>query len=77
MTIKSGVDITTTGCVDRLADGRLALTSVGGATGYVLVGKEDLAKHVGHRVEVKGKATDLGNGKVKTETKRMLATSCP
>lgn len=68
-TIKNGEEITTTGCVERRVDGRFALTSAGGATEYVLVGKEDLAKHVGHRVEVKGKATDLGNGQVKTETK--------
>jgi hypothetical protein len=68
-TIKNGEEITTTGCVERLADGRFALTTVSGTIEYVLVGRDDLAKHVGHRVEVKGKATDLGNGKVKTETK--------
>jgi hypothetical protein len=68
-TIKNGTEISTTGCVDRMADGRFALTSVGGATQYVLVGKDDLAKYVGHRVEIRGKATDFGNGKVKTKTK--------
>jgi hypothetical protein len=53
-----------------MPDGRFALTGVGGgATQYVLVGKDDVAKHVGHRVEVSGKATDLGGAKVRTETK--------
>lgn len=66
--IKGGKEITTTGCVDRLNDGRYALTSIGGETQYVLVGKDDVGKEVGHRVQVRGHATDLGDAKVKTET---------
>jgi hypothetical protein len=66
--VSGGKEITTTGCVDRLADGRFALTSVGGEIQYLLVGDDDVAKHVGHRVQVKGKATDLGHTTVKTET---------
>jgi hypothetical protein len=67
--VSGGKEITTTGCVDRLADGRFVLTSVGGEAQYVLVGDDDISKHVGQRVQVKGKATDLGQTTVKTETR--------
>jgi hypothetical protein len=67
--VKGGKEITTTGCVDRLGDGRFTLTSVGGEVQYVLIGRENLAKQVGHRIQVKGKASDLGDAEVKTETK--------
>jgi hypothetical protein len=68
--VKGGREITTTGCVERMPDGRYGLTgSAGGGTQYVLTGKHDVSKHVGHRVEVSGKATDLGDAKVRTETK--------
>ena len=68
--VKSGREITTTGCVERLPDGRYGLTgTAGGGTQYVLTGKHDVAKHVGHRVEISGKATDLGDAKVRTESK--------
>jgi len=66
--VSGGKEITTTGCVARSADGRFMLTSVGGETQYFLTGNDDVSKHVGHRVQVKGKATDLGHTKVKTET---------
>ena len=68
-TVSDGKEITTTGCLDHLADGRYVLNSVGGATEYVLIGSNDFAKHVGERVEVKGNAAELGDGKVKTETR--------
>jgi hypothetical protein len=68
--VKRGREITTTGCVERLPDGRYGLTGIaGGGTQYVLTGKHDVAKHVGHRVEISGKATDLGDAKVQTESK--------
>jgi len=67
--VKGGKEITTTGCVDRMGDGRFSLTGVRGEVQYVLVGHENVAKHVGHRIQVSGKATDLGNAEVKTETK--------
>ena len=36
---------------------------------YMLVSDDaDLSKHVGHRVEIKGKATDRGDAKIKTES---------
>jgi hypothetical protein len=69
--VKDGREITTTGCVEHAARGRYVLTSLGdGALQYVLVGKDDIEKHVGQRVEVSGKATDLGDAKVKIESKR-------
>ena len=33
-----------------------------------LVTNEDLSKHVGHRMEMKGKAADRGDGKVKIDS---------
>jgi hypothetical protein len=67
--VKGGKEITTTGCVERMSDGRYSLTSVGGEVQYILVGHENVAKRLGHRVQVNGKATDLGDAQVKTETK--------
>lgn len=73
--VKDGKDVTLTGCVERIAnsDGFL-LSKIGGSpdpnASYQLVfGSDDLAKHVGHTVEIKGKAADVEGGKVKTETK--------
>ena len=69
--VHNGEKITATGCVEQGRQG-LILTDVGGGAthSYLLVGKnEDLAKHVGHRVEVVGKAADRKEGKVVTETK--------
>ena len=66
--VKGGKEITTTGCVERTRDGRYRLTGIGGEVQYLLVG-HNMAKHVGHRLQVRGKATDLGDAEVKTETK--------
>jgi hypothetical protein len=66
--VKGGKEITTTGCVDRRGDGRFVLTGVGGEAQYVLVGHENVGKQVGHRIQVRGKATDLGDAEVKTQT---------
>jgi hypothetical protein len=68
--VKDGKDITVAGCLERETGGGYILTS--GASGpvkYELVTDDDLSKHVGHRVEVKGKATDKGDAKVKVESK--------
>lgn len=67
--VKGGKEITTTGCVNRRGDGRYTLTGVGGEVQYVLIGHENMSKHMGHRLQVRGKATDLGDAEVKTETK--------
>ncbi len=69
--VKDGKKVTVSGCVQQTGDG-LVLSDVEGnvAHSYLLVGKsDDLAKHVGHRVEITGKAADEDHGKIKTETK--------
>ena len=74
--VKDGKNVTVTGCVDRAASGQgFVLTRVesGGTPSpfYALVGEESaLSNHVGHLVEIRGKATDVGNdGKVDVTTK--------
>ncbi len=75
ITIKEGREVTVTGCMAPAAGGaRYILTNVADKKGalhdYVLVSdRNDLAKHVGHRVQLRGKATDRGDAKVETETK--------
>ena len=81
MSIDSGKDITVTGCVVRSGD-EFSLTNAAGKKGavgpYILVAdgddRDDLAKHVGHRVEIKGKAADQGDGKVTIKTQREIKT---
>jgi len=79
VTVEDGKDIKVTGCVDRNPDGGFLLTNVAGKNGalgsYVLAGdNDDLDKHVGHRVEVSGKAADQGKGKISVETKNEIKT---
>ncbi len=69
--VKDGKNVTVTGCVDRAASGQgFVLTRVesGGTPSpfYALVGEDAaLSSHVGHLVEIRGKATDVGDdGKV-------------
>jgi hypothetical protein len=74
VSVEDGKTITVTGCVQRGNDGELMLTNVAnkdGALGSYLLAADDddLDKHVGHRVEVTGKAADQGKGKIKVETK--------
>src|SRR5437879_1298577 len=66
--VDGGRDVTVSGCLARNLDGGYKLTDVQGRMVYALVGGDDLDKHVGHRIEVKGKATDGHDGKVKIET---------
>jgi azurin len=74
ITVKEGKEMTVTGCVQRTAsDAGFMLTDAADKDGrvhsYMLVSDDvDLAKHVGHRVEIKGKATDRGDAKIKTES---------
>jgi hypothetical protein len=83
ITVKDGKEVTVTGCVARNADGDYKLTNVAGKDGvlrdYLLVpGDEDdldLDDRIGHRVEIKGKAADKGDGKVKIETRSEVGTS--
>jgi hypothetical protein len=75
ITIKDGKDVTVVGCVAPTASGTgYMLTDAADKNGrvhsYMLVSEDvDLAKHVGHRVEIKGKAADRGDGKIETESK--------
>ena len=77
--VVDGKDMTVTGCVQRNADGGLTLTNVAGKNGYEasyilaqLGDKDDelgdVKDHVGHRVEITGKAANRGDGKIRLET---------
>jgi hypothetical protein len=76
--VKDGKDVTLTGCLEAHPDATAAtqyqLTDVAGTGGrghsYLLVGeRDDLQKYVGQLIEVKGKAADAEDGKVKVKTK--------
>jgi|SRR5205814_6067538 len=66
--VKDGKDITVSGCLAVNPGGGYMLTDRKGDQKYALVTDDDLSKHVGHRMEVKGKAADRGDGKVKIES---------
>ena len=74
--VKSGADVDVTGCVASAPSGSgdgYMLTHVADKKGtrpdYLLAPDDhDVAKHVGHRVQISGKATDR-DGKVEIETK--------
>jgi len=81
ITVKDGKDVTVTGCVEPMASGNgFMLTDAADKSGrvhsYMLVSDDvDLSKHVGHRVEIKGKATDRGgDAKIKTESETKVKT---
>ncbi len=67
--IKDGTDVKVMGCLKANPDGSgYVLTNPDSDTlRYELVTNKNLGKLLAHRVEVKGKATDLGKGKVKVE----------
>jgi hypothetical protein len=76
--VKDGKNVTLTGCVERHSDptGATAfqLTDVadkeGRRTAYLLIGKDDdLDDHLGHLVEIKGKASDTADGRVRVKSK--------
>ena len=72
--VKDGKDVTVTGCLARSASGTaFLLNNVEGkgvaSKSYILVG-DDLDAHVGHFIEIKGKASNIGDdGKVEVKTK--------
>ena len=76
VTVKDGQEVTVTGCVEPTASGTgFMLTHVADKSGamhnYMLVSEDgDLAKHVGHRMQLDGKVTDKGDGKIKVEIGR-------
>ena len=77
--VQDGKDLTVTGCVERAPEGGFMLTNVANKEGvlgsYLLASAEghdaydDMDKHVGHRVEIDGRAADKGKGKITVETK--------
>ena len=71
MKVKDGKEVHVTGCLERnpSGPGYFLTDSATGGLKYMLITNDDLSKHVGHKVEVKGDATDKGDGKVRTETK--------
>jgi len=84
--VEDGKEITVTGCIERNPDGGYTITHATGKDGVVgsyilarLDGADDelngLKDHVGHRMELKGKAADRGEGKLRilTENRRTEA----
>jgi hypothetical protein len=81
--VEEGKEITVTGCIERNPDGGYTITHATGKEGVVgsyilarLDGADDelsgMKDHVGHRVELKGRAADRGEGKLRilTENRR-------
>ena len=72
--VKDGESVKVTGCVAPVNGGHgFMLTNVADKTGalrdYILVSDDvDLSKHIGHRVQIDGTATDRKDGKVQIET---------
>ena len=67
--IKDGKKVTIAGCLATNREGGYILTDGGGDLKYALVTDKNLDKYLGDRVEVRGKATDRGDAKVKVESK--------
>ncbi len=66
--VKDGKKVTVSGCLERNPDGGYMLTNDLGGMKYELVTNKNLSKDIGRRVEVRGKATDRGDAKVKVES---------
>jgi hypothetical protein len=73
--VDGGRDVTVSGCLARNLDGGYKLTDAQGRMLYALVGGDNLESHLGHRVEIKGKATDGHDGKVKIESETKTSGS--
>jgi hypothetical protein len=68
--IKGGKEVTVTGCLERSSGNTdYILSDSIGRTKYAVVTDEDLGKYVDRRVEIKGRAADRGDAKVKIERK--------
>jgi len=66
--IKDGRDVTLTGCLERSSGmTNYVLTDEVGDLRYAVVTDDDLGRYVNRRVEIKGRAADRGDGKVKIE----------
>jgi hypothetical protein len=66
--VKDGKEIKISGCLERTPGAGYILTDREGGLKYTLVTNDDLSKHLGHRIEVKGKAADKGDATVKIES---------
>jgi hypothetical protein len=75
--VKDGKDVMVTGCLARSANGTaFLLNNVEGkdvtSKSYILVG-DNLDAHIGHFIEIKGKASNIGDdGKVEVTTKTKI-----
>ena len=72
--VKGGKDVTVIGCLERRPSGNYILTDIRekrpvDPSRYALLTSEDLSKHVGERVEIRGKAVVNGDGKISVESK--------
>ena len=68
--VKGGKEVTLTGCLQRSSGVTdYELTDEIGRLKYAVVTDDDLNKYVDRRVEIKGRAADRGDGKVKVERK--------
>jgi hypothetical protein len=77
--VEDGETLTVTGCLHRSPEGSLTLTHAAGKDGavgsYLLAvtndedDLDDLEEHVGHRLEISGKAADRGAGRIKVRTR--------
>jgi hypothetical protein len=76
--VKDGKDVVVTGCLDRAASGTgYTLINAEGrdvtSTAFMLVGKDgDLDGHVGHMVEIRGKASSGKDAKIEVKTKTKI-----
>ena len=66
--VEDGRKIAIVGCLARNPGGGYMLMNDTGGLQYDLVTNKDLSTQVGNTVEVRGKATDLGDAKVKIES---------
>ena len=66
--VKDGKKITIHGCLERAGNGYIVTDDRGGLK-YQLITDKNLSDDVGRLVEVRGKATDRGDAKVKVESK--------
>jgi hypothetical protein len=77
--VEDGKDVKVIGCIERTADRQgYLLTNLSGDSGkhrtYLLIVNDDddlekITQHVGHKVEMKGKAVDDENGEVEITSK--------
>ncbi len=68
--VKDGKEVTLTGCLEKSSGVTdYALTDEIGRLKYAVVTSDNLDKYVDRRVEIKGRAADRGDGKVKVERK--------